>query len=169
MVKYHRFYWNSNHKQGQVVGQHSSLQDQPWVKGQRHWFCETQDGEDGQNFGRDAGAQSQISAGQIAAVDPFDWQFEVGNPKEKWCNEGKAIINNPPITINRWYKLLKFPVMGGLWHCFTHIMVSTRWNGVSPTKNSVPSQVDLNLNWDWSKICESGDKPLARFGRGPLG
>ena len=59
--------------------------------------------------------------------------------------------------------------MGGLWHCFTHIMVSTRWNGVSPTKNSVPSQVDLNLNWDWSKICESGDKPLARFGRGPLG
>jgi hypothetical protein len=83
MVKYHHFYWNSNHKQGQVVGQHSSLQDQPWVKGQRHWFCETQDGEDGQNFGRDAGAQSQISAGQIAAVDPFDWQFEVGNPKEK--------------------------------------------------------------------------------------
>lgn len=25
-------------------------------------------------------------------------------------------------------------------------------------------QVDLNLNYDWSKICESGDKPLARPG-----
>lgn len=25
----------------------------------------------------------------------------------------------------------------------------------------VLDQVDLNLNYDWSRICESGDKPLA--------
>jgi len=34
---------------------------------------------------------------------------------------GKTIIiNHPPvITINKWYK--PFPVMAGLWPCFTHI------------------------------------------------
>lgn len=33
-------------------------------------------------------------------------------------------------------------------------------------KTLAEMQVDLNLNWDWSKICESGDKPLVRL-RGP--
>lgn len=33
-------------------------------------------------------------------------------------------------------------------------------------KTLAEMQVDLNLNYDWSKICESGDKPLVRL-RGP--
>lgn len=33
-------------------------------------------------------------------------------------------------------------------------------------KTLAEMQVDLNLNWDWSRICESGDKPLVRL-RGP--
>ena len=28
-------------------------------------------------------------------------------------------------------------------------------------------QVDLNLNYDWSKICESGDKPLVADSENP--
>lgn len=33
-------------------------------------------------------------------------------------------------------------------------------------KTLAEMEVDLNQNWDWSKICESGDKPLVRL-RGP--
>ena len=33
-------------------------------------------------------------------------------------------------------------------------------------KTLAEMQVDLNLNYDWSRICESGDKPLVRL-RGP--
>ena len=29
----------------------------------------------------------------------------------------------PQITINIYVGWLPFPVMGGLWHCFTHIVV----------------------------------------------
>ena len=35
----------------------------------------------------------------------------------------KTIINHPP-TSHRWYKL--FPVMAGLWHCFTHMTLGLR-------------------------------------------
>jgi hypothetical protein len=34
-------------------------------------------------------------------------------------NVGRTINNQPQIIKWPWYKL--FPVMGGLWHCFTHI------------------------------------------------
>ena len=41
------------------------------------------------------------------------------------CIVGKAVLNHPPNHhFYRWYGYvwLPFPVMGGLWHCFTHIV-----------------------------------------------
>ena len=48
-------------------------------------------------------------------------------------NVVKTIVNHPPNHhFYRWdvYGCLPFPVMAGLWHCFTHIVHSTNtWNG----------------------------------------
>ena len=38
-------------------------------------------------------------------------------------NMGIPIMDHPPvISIDSWYKYKPFPVMGGLWHCYTHII-----------------------------------------------